>query len=108
MINRRRLKFFAALVALQILLAMPGLFWPKYLDSPIGLVLVMPFLSVYLFHKLGVPGLLEHNGLCGWGWCAPSIAGWLFIAVLWVTGTWAIAWCLSKAFPGAHARDDVA
>ena len=71
MINRRRLKFFAALVALQILLAMPGLFWPKYLDSPIGLVLVMPFLSVYLFHKLGVPGLLEHNGLCGWGWCAP-------------------------------------
>jgi hypothetical protein len=107
MAHSRLLKFFAALVALQILLALPGLFWPEYLDSPIGLVLVMPFLSVYLFHTLGVPGLLQHNGLCGWGWCAPTILGWFLIGAVWLVCTLGIAWCFSKAFPGAHSKDDV-
>jgi hypothetical protein len=31
----------------------------------------VPFISVYAIHSLGIPGLLQHDGACGWGWCAP-------------------------------------
>ena len=29
-----------------------------------GLLLLIPGLSIYVFHKAGVAGLLEHNGQC--------------------------------------------
>jgi hypothetical protein len=100
--RNRRFKFFATLVLIQILLALPGLVWPKYLDSPIGIVIVLPFLSVYIFHSLGIPGLLQNNGACGWGWCAPTPFGWVFIGAVWLLELWAAAWVLSKVIPEAN------
>jgi hypothetical protein len=66
------------------------------MDSPLGLLLIAPLLSVYLLHKLGVPGLLEHNGLCGWGWCDPTLFGWLFTAAFLLIGVWLIAWAIAS------------
>lgn len=69
------------LKTLALILLAYGLIWllvafaPAYANSPVAFLLMIPLLSAYLFHTLGVPGLLEHEGLCGWGWCSPTIFG---------------------------------
>jgi hypothetical protein len=97
MFERRTLQFFAAFVAGFALLSLPGLVWPGYLDTPIGIVVALPWLSVYLFHTLGIPGLLEHGGACGWGWCAPTAFGWAFTAIVWLLACWLLAWGAARA-----------
>jgi hypothetical protein len=59
---------------------------------------LLPFLSVYLFHSLGVPGLLANGGACGWGWCAPTVLGWLLVGgvalgLLWVLALGVASFC---------------
>jgi len=95
MLKPRTLKALVLILAIYGLLLFPSLAWPSYLDSPAGLLLRIPGLSIYLFHKAGVPGLLEHNGLCGWGWCSPTPFGWLFVVVFWLVFAWLIAWGLA-------------
>ena len=97
-------KCFAYCIGAQALLAAPSLVWPGYLDTPIGLVLMLPFLSIYAAHALCIPGLLQNNGLCGWGWCAPSVFGWLFFAVLWLGLTWGLARALAAI--GRRQREE--
>lgn len=92
MLKPLTLKLLALFVVGYGLLLLPGVFWPEYFDSPAGLLLLVPYLSVHLFHKLGIPGLLEHNGLCGWGWCSPTVFGVIFMIVFWVMLAWALAW----------------
>jgi hypothetical protein len=96
MFKPRTLKTLALILAIYGLLLLPALIWPSYLDSPAGVLLLIPMLSVYLFHKAGVPGLLEHDGLCGWGWCSPTVFGWLFVAIFWLAVAWLVAWGLSS------------
>ncbi len=91
----RTLKFFAAIIATFLLLSLPALVWPGYLDSPVGLIVAVPYLSIYLFHKIGIPGLLLNNGLCGWGWCAPTLFGWVFLVTFWLLIVWLLAYGLS-------------
>lgn len=78
---RRTLKVLLIIAGVYGAALLPALVWPKYMDSPVGILLDFPYLSVYLFHSLGVPGLLEHTGACGWGWCNPTWFGFAFIAV---------------------------
>ena len=92
MFKPRVLKIAALIITGYAVLVLPGFFWPAYLDSPASIVTLVPLLSVYVFHKVGVPGLLEHNGLCGWGWCSPTAFGWAFAAVFWVMAVWLAAW----------------
>ena len=96
MLTPRTLRFFVALIGLFALLVSPALFWPGYLDSPAGLIVAVPFLSIYLFHQFGIPGLLEHNGACGWGWCAPTPFGWVFLCAFWLLLAWLLAWGLAS------------
>lgn len=93
-------RYVVVVIVVQALLALPGLFWPSYLDTPIGLVLVLPYFTVYILSGVGVPGLLQHNGACGWGWCAPSHLGWAAIAAAWLAGVLATAWLLSRLIAG--------
>jgi hypothetical protein len=44
---------------------------------------------------LGVPGLLEHQGQCGWGLCSPTLFGFAFLAVFWLLAFWLAAWGLA-------------
>jgi len=97
--RRRTAPVFIALVGLYGLLLLPGLFFPAYLDSPLGLLAAIPYLSIYLFHALGIPGLLQHDGACGWGWCAPSLAGWVFLLLLWGGLAWLAARGLCSLLP---------
>ncbi|MEO8250065.1 MAG: hypothetical protein ABI589_11910 [Burkholderiales bacterium] len=92
MLKPRTLKLLMLLLAGYGLAVIPAAVWPAYLDSPAGVLVAIPLLSVYLLHGAGVPGLLEHNGLCGSGWCSPTLLGWLLAAVLWLGIAWLIAW----------------
>ncbi len=92
MFKPRVLKSLVIIIAIYVLLLSPGLIWPAYLDSPVGLFAAIPFLSVYLFHKIGIPFLLENNGACGWGWCAPTVFGYVFIVIFWLLIAWLLAW----------------
>lgn len=93
----RRLRILLLLWLGYGLLCLPAVVWPAYLDSPVGLVIAVPYLSIYLFNMLGVPGLLQNGGMCGWGWCAPSLFGWLFLGVVWLSASWLLA-CVIERF----------
>lgn len=86
----------AAIIGVIALLLSPSLIWSEYLESPVGLVVIVPFVSIYLFHSIGIPGLLEHAGACGWGWCAPTIFGWFFLFAFWLVVLWVFALFLSE------------
>ncbi len=87
---------FVAIVMVHLLIVAAFLLWPSLLETPLGLLAWLPFLGVYLLSMAGVPWLLANNGVCGWGWCAPSVLGWLALAVLWLALMWwlvgALAW----------------
>lgn len=96
MFRPRTLKILALLLAGYGLVVVPAAVWPGYLDSRAGVLLAVPLFTVYLLHRAGVPGLLEHNGLCGWGWCSPTLLGWLLAAALWLGVAWLIAWGIAS------------
>jgi hypothetical protein len=94
--QRRTLKVLAVLVAACVLLSLPAYLGPSVLQELSGRLVLMVFLTPHLFHSLGVPGLLEHGGHCGWGWCAPSALGWVLMAVVWLAVAWLAAWGLAR------------
>ena len=61
MLRPLTLKLLALFIVGYGLLMLPGMFWPQYFDSPAGLLLLVPYLSVLLFHQLGISGLLEQR-----------------------------------------------
>lgn len=61
-------------------------------------VVLVPYFAVYIFHQIGIPGLLENNGLCGWGWCSPTDWGWTFLVCFWLTFTWIAIWGSVRIF----------
>jgi hypothetical protein len=75
-----------------LLLALPAYLGPDWIEPFSAVLVLVPYLSVHLFNHMGVPGLLEHGGFCGWGWCAPTVFGWAFMVALWLGVFWAAAW----------------
>lgn len=59
-------------------------------------------LAIYFFRYVGIPGLLEHGGQCGWGWCSPTIFGWVFLAAFVLLCLWLLAWGLASAVYAAR------
>jgi hypothetical protein len=86
---------FKALVAAYILIASPAYIGPAALGEYSAALVSPVMLSLYVFHRLGVPGLLEDDGLC-WSWCGPSAFGVLFLLVFWLGAAWLAAWALSR------------
>jgi glycine/D-amino acid oxidase-like deaminating enzyme len=104
MLEPRVLKLLLVLLAAAGAMALPGLIWPAWLDSPAGVVVLAPFFLAYLLHAAGVPGLIENAGLCGWGWCAPTALGWAVSALICVLVMWALAAVLVHAWMRAKGR----
>ena len=96
----RKQDWFVAIIMVHLLIVAAFLLWPSLLETPVGLLAFLPFLGVYLLSMAGVPWLLANLGVCGWGWCAPSVFGWLVLAVLWLALMWALAgflaWLLGR------------
>jgi hypothetical protein len=95
MLEPRTLKVLAALLGGYALLALPAYLGPSVLQEPSGRLVLLVFLTPHLLHSLGVPGLLERGGHCGWGWCAPSALGWIVMALIWLGIAWLAAWGLA-------------
>ena len=72
MLRPRTLKILAALLTGYVLLVIPAYWGPSCLEEFSSRFAMMPLFSIYIFHSVGIPGLLEHGGACGWGWCAPT------------------------------------
>jgi hypothetical protein len=96
MLLPRTLKILVALLTGYALLVIPAYWGPSYLEAMGTYVVMVPFLSIYIFHKLGIPGLLEHDGACGWGWCSPTAFGWAFLVLFWMGVAWLVAWGLAR------------
>ena len=96
MLLPRTLKIFAFLLIAYVLLAIPAYWGPAFLEPMSSYVVIVPLFSIYAFHKLGIPGLLEHNGACGWGLCGPTAFGWIFLVIFWTGVVWLIAWGLAR------------
>jgi hypothetical protein len=103
-LKQRTLRIFAFIVIGYALLVAPGFIWPAWFDSPAGLLVLIPGMSIYLFHHLGIPGLLQHKGLCGWGMCAPTAFGWVFLVAVWLALALLVAWGISAAMSSIAAR----
>jgi hypothetical protein len=97
MFKARTLKVLASILLIYGLLWLPAAFVPSYADSQVGSWLAAPLLSVYLFHLIGVPGLLEHDGLCGSGWCSPTTFGWIFTVTALLLVAWIVAWTIASS-----------
>jgi len=95
----RTLRILAALLFGYVLLVLPAYVGPAFLEELSGYFVLVPLLSIYVFHKLGVPGLLEHGGACGWGWCSPTVFGWIFLTLFWIGMAWLAAAGLARLFP---------
>lgn len=104
MFERQALKLLLALLAAAGLMALPGLIWPAWLDSPAGWVVLMPFFLAHVLRGAGVPGLIENEGACGWGWCSPTTLGWAVSALICVLVIWALAAVLVHAWMRARGR----
>lgn len=94
----RTAKIFGGLLAGYVVLALPAYVGPAFLEELSSLFVLVPLLSIYLFHKLGIPGLLEHGGACGWGWCSPTVFGWVAAALFWIAMAWLAAALLARPF----------
>lgn len=96
MLLPRTFKILLALLAAYMLLALPAYVGPAALQETSGWLVLAPMLVVYLFHHWGVPGLLEHGGACGWGWCSPTPLGWAVLGISWLGVAWLAAWMLGS------------
>ena len=96
MLTRSILKILLILIAIFGALLLLAVVSDKYLDTSLGGIYAVPFLSIYIFHNLGIPGLLHNNGACGWGWCTPTLWGWIFLILYWILFLWFIAWGIAR------------
>jgi hypothetical protein len=96
MFEARTLKILFILLAGYALLAIPAYWGPPFLEEFSSLAVIVPLLSVHAFHRLGIPGLLEHGGYCGWGMCSPTAFGWGFLALFWMGAAWLAAWGIAR------------
>lgn len=92
---RRTHEIFIGLVVAYAIIAFPTFTGPAVV-AQFSAAFVTPLMySLYLFHRLGVPGLLEDDGIC-WGWCGPSAFGVAFLVVFWLGAAWLAAWGIAR------------
>jgi len=65
MLNRRTVKIFIGLWVAYALLSLPAWVGPAFLQEISSAIYLTPIWAIYIFHRLGVPGLLEHGGVKG-------------------------------------------
>src|SRR5688500_15662905 len=96
MLTLRTAKIFVGIWIAYALLSLPAWFGPAFLEGISSVIYFTPILTIYLFHWLGIPGLLQHNGHCGWGLCAPTVTGWVVLILFWVGVVWLVAWGIAR------------
>lgn len=89
---------------LVALLAICGLLFTARAIAPTGTAewldypMLAGYVAVLIAHQLGVPGVLEQDGLCGWGMCAPTPFGWAIAIGFWLLALAALSWIVAWLF----------
>ena len=100
MFERTTIKVFLLVAVAYAGIWLPYVVWrdnlPSYLAAPYAVLWLAQAIPVYILNGIGIPGLLQNNGLCGWGWCAPTVFGYVVLAIFWVVVTWLSAWFISN------------
>lgn len=96
MLHRRStLRVWTALVLLYFIGAALATYFSGDTRELLAFAGLPPFMLAHLLHKARVPGMLEHGGLCGWGWCEPTLLGWIAAVALMALVLWPVAAALS-------------
>jgi hypothetical protein len=99
MFERTTIKLLVAIAGGYLCVWLPYVVWqdklPAFLTAPYAALGLGQAIPVYVLSGMGVPGLLESNGHCGWGWCGPTVLGSVVLAIFWVVVVWLIAWLIS-------------
>lgn len=97
MLKARTLKILALVLVLYGAACLPAALELPFLERASTWFILAPFFTSHVLHELGVPGLLDHAGRCGWGWCAPTTLGWALTGLIWLGVTWVLAWGIGLA-----------
>jgi hypothetical protein len=97
-LERRTLAILGVLALVYALIVAAAYAGPAVIAEPSAMIVIFTVLSAHLFHHFGVPGLLEHGGLCGPVPCAPTPLGWAFIVLFWLALAWLLAWGLARLY----------
>lgn len=68
---------------------------PSFLDAFYFLLFIVYSFPLFALNDIGVSGIITSNGNCGWGWCGPTMIGYLIITAFWIAALWIIACCIS-------------
>lgn len=68
---------------------------PSFLNAFYFLLFIVFSLPLDILNNFGVSGVIKNNGNCGWGWCGPTVIGYLMLAVFWMTTLSLIVRCYS-------------
>lgn len=104
MLERRTLAILGILALGYAFLVLLAAFGPAPLAEPSAMIVIFTVLTAHLFHHFGVPGLLEHDGLCGPFPCAPTLLGWAFVVLFWLAIAWLLAWGLARLWKAMRRR----
>jgi hypothetical protein len=108
MFERKKIKVLLAIAVAYAGVWLPYVFWrgnlPAYLNAPYAVLGLAQAIPVYILSGIGIPGLLQNKGLCGWGWCGPTVFGYVVLVMFWVVVAWLIAWLISKLTSAGKGR----
>jgi branched-subunit amino acid transport protein len=100
MFERRTIKVFFVIAVSYAGLWIPYVVWqenlPADLTAPYAVLGLVHTIPVYILNGIGIPGLLHNNGHCGWGWCGPTVLGYVLLVTFWIVIAWLIAWFISN------------
>jgi hypothetical protein len=108
MFERTTIKVFLLVAVAYAGIWLPYVVWrdnlPSYLAAPYAVLWLAQAIPVYILNGIGIPGLLQNNGLCGWGWCAPTVFGYVVLVIFWVVVAWLSAWFISNLTSAGKGR----
>lgn len=96
-----RLKVLVGFVS--VYLATAGVAWALDHASVAGGML-FPVYVLALLLSTFMPGMLQNNGMCGHGWCAPSVFGWVFAGVVSIAIVWGFIFVVDLFVSAVKAR----
>lgn len=66
--------------------------------------MLFPVYVVALLLSTFLPGMLKNNGMCGHGWCAPSVLGWVFAGAVSIAVVWGLIVVVARIVSVVKAR----
>ena len=100
MFSAQPLRIWLALLLAYLLAALAAAYAAGEVREFMAFAAFPPFVIASLLHRMSIPGMLQHDGKCGWGWCEPTPLGWI-AGVAFIAGA---LWMLAAVFSWLRTR----